>query len=63
MKTTMKMMDAAAEYIKQSGKKYQIEKSASVWLSMEVSRANPGLTWQAQAALCQATIDKVSTLL
>ena len=63
MKITMAMMDAAAEYLKTTGPLYRVEKPASVWLSLEVKRANPIATWQAHDAMCQEVINKVATLI
>ena len=63
MKITMAMMDAAKSYLDQNGPQYKIEKPASVWLSLEVKRANPSATWQAHDAMCQEVIDKVATLI
>ena len=63
MKITMAMMDAAKSYLDQNGPQYKIEKPASVWLSLEVKRANPIATWQAHDAMCQEVIDKVATLI
>ena len=63
MKMTMQMMDAAKSYLDHSGPLYKKEKPASVWLSMEVRKANPGTTWQAHDAMCQEAIDKVATLI
>ena len=63
MKTTMQMMDAAKLYLDQNGPLYQIEKSASVWLSMETSKANPNAGWLAHDAMCQEVINKVMTLI
>ena len=63
MKITMRMMDAAKTYLEQAGPLYRIEKTASVWLSLEVKLANPGTTWQAHDAMCQEVINKVATLI
>ena len=63
MKITMQMMDAAKSYLDQNGPLYQIEKSASVWLSLETRNANPNTTWQAHDAMCQEVINKVATLI
>ena len=62
MKITMAMMDAAKLYLDQNGSLYQVEKPASVWLSLETRNANPNTTWRAHDAMCQAVINKVATL-
>ena len=63
MKITMQMMDAAKSYLDHSGPLYQIEKSASVWLSLETRNANPNTTWRAHDIMCQEVINKVATLI
>ena len=63
MKITMRMMDAAKTYLEQAGPLYRMEKTASVWLSMETRNANPNATRQAHDAMCQEVIDKVATLI
>ena len=63
MKITMRMMDAARTYLEQAGPLYRMEKTASVWLSMETRNANPNAGWQAHDAMCQEVIDKVATLI
>ena len=63
MKITMAMMDAAKSYLDQNGPQYKIEKPASVWLSMETSKANPNAGWLAHCVMCQEVINKVATLI
>jgi len=63
MKMTMQMMDAAKSYLDHSGPLYKKEKPASVWLSMETSKANPNAGWLAHCVMCQEVINKVATLI
>jgi len=63
MKMTMQMMDAAKNYLQQAGPLYRVDQMPAVWLSLEVQRANPGATWCAHDAMCQAAINKVATLI